>query len=480
MKTDFVRRGAPLLLIGLIGLLPLSAHGAAKKETPPEPKVVRFSINVDKPASHYMLPLTPEVYAAVNTANLGDLCVRNAAGEDLPFGFSRPAAPDRRKERALPAVAAQWFPMPVHAADAGDPAAPLGVTIAPDGSLRAAPGSRPVSEKRPGDVISLVPLWSGVDPHEARNTRLTLTIDIAEPEYRGGLRLSESDDLDHTRSVGSGQLLFLRNDKETLVANRIELTGVRGKYLLLYWDQTPPTVTGIRAEMVLEEEEVAPPPIFPANAEAFRAVNADPAGRQFLDVPGEKDADGNIVFHLNAHLPVDYAQLELPRPNTLAPGVFYSGFRAGAFQSRVSDSTQFFRLTSQNGTETRNRPLRMDVNRDAEWQFRPESKSFASGEPPSLAVSWEPDMLTFVAGGEGPYTLVTGCSGSVPPQSVKALYPEGLKQDAALASLSAGEKGNADAVSAPTDTRKMILWGVLGLGLAFLGFMAYRLARGAR
>ncbi len=480
MPSSFSRRCALFSVAVLVGLLPLSAQGAAKKETPPEPKVVRFTINVDKPASHYVLPLTPEVYAAVNTANLGDLCVRNAAGEDLPFGFSRPAAPDRRKERALPAAEVQWFPMPVHAADAGDPAAPLGVTIAPDGSLRAAPGSRPVSEKRPGEVISLVPLWSGVDPREASNTRLTLTIDIAEPEYRGGLRLSESDDLNHVRSVGSGQLLFLRNDKETLVANRVELSGVRGKYLLLYWDQTPPTVTGIRAEMVLEEEEIAPPPTFPVSAEDFRAANADPAGRQFLQVPGEKDADGNIVFHLNAHPPVDYVQLDLPRQNTLAPGVFFSGFRAGAFQGRVSDSTQFFRLTSRNGTETRNRPLRVDVNRDAEWQFRPESKSFASGEPPRLAVSWQPDMLTFVAGGEGPYTLMTGCSGSNPPQSVKALYPEGLERDAAPAFLSAGEKADGDTPAAPTDTRKMILWGVLGLGLAFLGFMAYRLARGAR
>lgn len=480
MPSSFSRRCALFSAAVLLGLLPLSAQGAAKKETPPEPKVVRFTINVQKPASHYMLPLTPEVYAAVNTVNLGDLCVRNAAGEDLPFGFSRPPAPDHRKERALPAAEVQWFPMPVHAADSGDPAAPLGVTIAPDGSLRAAPGSRTISDKRPGEVISLVPLWSGVDPREARNTRLTLTIDIAEPEYRGGLRLAESDDLDRSRSVGSGQLLFLRNDKETLVANRIELTGVRGKYLLLYWDQTPPTVTGIRAEMVLEEEEIAPPPTFPVSAEESRAANADPAGRQFLEVPGEKDPDGNILFHLNAHLPVDHVQLALPRPNTLAPGVFYSGFRAGAFQGRASDSTQFFRLTSQNGTETRNRPVRMDVNRDAEWLFRPESKSFAGSEPPRLIVSWEPDMLTFVAGGEGPYTLMTGCSGSNPPQSAKALYPEGLKQDATPASLSAGEKVDVNAVPAPTDTRKMILWGVLGLGLALLGFMAYKLARGSR
>ena len=275
-------------------------------------------------------------------------------------------------------------------------------------------------------------------------------------------------------------MLFLRNDKETLVANKVELTGVRGKYLLLYWDQTPPIVTGIRAELVLEEEEVAPPPTFPASVEDFRAANADPAGRQFLEVPGERDADGNIVFHLNAHLPVDYAQLALPRPNTLAPGAFYSGFQPGAFQGRSSGSMQFFRLTSQNGTETRNRPLRMDMNRDAEWRFRPESKTFASGEPPRLAVSWEPDMLTFVAGGDGPYTLVTGCSGSNSPQSVKALYPEGMKQDAAPASLSAGERFDAAAPVAPTDSRKLILWGVLGLGLAFLGFMAFRLARGAR
>ena len=380
-----LRRCALFSVTAFTLLLPFSAHGAAKKEAPPVQKTVRFSIDVQKPASHYILPLTPEVYATVNTANLGDLCVRNAAGEDLPFGFSRPAVPDSRKERVLPAADLQWFPMPVHAFDAGDPAAPLGVTIAPDGSLRAAPGSRPVSEKRPGDVVSLVPLWSGLDPREARNTRLTLTIDIAEPEYRGGLRLSESDDLDRSRSVGSGQVLFLRNDKETLVANKVELTGVRGKYLLLYWDQTPPIVTGIRAELVLEEEEVAPPPTFPASVEDFRAANADPAGRQFLEVPGERDADGNIVFHLNAHLPVDYAQLALPRPNTLAPGAFYSGFQPGAFQGRSSGSMQFFRLTSQNGTETRNRPLRMDMNRDAEWRFRPESKTFASGEPPRLA-----------------------------------------------------------------------------------------------
>ncbi len=480
MISTTMRRCALLSVAALAGLLPLAAHGATKQAAQAPPLTVRFPISAQKPASHYALPLTADVYAAVNRQDLGDLCVRNAAGEALPFALSRPVAPAERRERALAVDSLPWFPMPAsRETGSGGPAATLGVVIAPDGSLRAAPGANPASGRRPGEVVSLAPLWAGVEMSAVRGTKLTLIVDIAEPEYQGGLRLLESDDLDVTRPVGDGRLLVLRNERETLAANRLEFSGVRGKYLLLYWDQTPPTVTGIRAELVLEEFQAAPSPAFPATPEEARAAGADPASRQWLvDIPGEKDPAGNVVFRLSAHPPVDFVQLALPRSNTLISGTFSTAFLPGGYRGSASGTEKFFRFTGTNGTETRNKPVAVNLNRDAEWLFRPEGVAFEA-ETPRLSVSWQPDTLTFTASGDGPYTLSTGCAGAG-PRALSALYPDEVtSRTAEPARLGAGERFDPEPVDAgPTDTRRLVLWGVLLLGLGFLGFMAYRLARG--
>ena len=470
-------RGPALTAVALLLAAGLPAQAAKQTPAaPPAKQAMSFSISVDNRSSHYMLPLSQGVYGAVNRQDLGDICIRNQAGENLPYALARPPVERTKLLSTSWTDTPPWFPMPVEGEAALD--APLGVAIAPDGSLRAAPGSRPASQKRPGDIIPLTSLWAGKDLAEVQNVRVTLNIDISEPEYRGRLHVLESDELRAGRTVGSGQLTFLRNNADALVSNRVELNGVSGRYLFLMWDDTPPTLTGISVTLTAESYERPAPPRQPDSAaEAEAAGKAQPLQRQWLvDLPGEKDPDGGFAYHLNSHLPVDFVQLALPRANTVVSAELYSGFQPGDRRNAAGGRQKFYRLT-QNGTETRNPPTALPLNRDSEWWLRISGPTAGMEEAPRLAVSWEPDQLTFLASGDGPYTLVTGCSGPG-PQPLGSLYADVVPKTVESAHLGAGTPLAAEPkAEPPTDTRKYILWGVLLLGLGLLGFMAYKLLK---
>lgn len=102
---------------------------------------------------------------------------------------------------------------------------------------------------------------------------------------------------------------------------------------------------------------------------------------------------------------------------------------------------------------------------------------------PLLHVGWLPDQLLFVARGRAPFQLAFGArgidSGEVPIAKLLDKNTNNGAIDARPAILgkpvALGGAASLGLVAEPFPWKKWLLWSMLGLGVALLGFMAHRL-----
>jgi Protein of unknown function (DUF3999) len=111
----------------------------------------------------------------------------------------------------------------------------------------------------------------------------------------------------------------------------------------------------------------------------------------------------------------------------------------------------------------------------------PKGGGIGSGVP-VIQVGWLPQKVVFAARGSGPFQLAYGSSAAKPAAfAIDAVVP-GYKSDApfAVEPASLGEPvtlAGPARLRASVDYKKWTLWIILIIGVALLGFMAYRLAR---
>ncbi|MDE1010116.1 MAG: DUF3999 domain-containing protein, partial [Paraburkholderia fungorum] len=339
----------------------------------------RFALELESGAAYYSVTLPAAVYAASQRGDLGDVRVFNGAGEPVPYSLDAPREPSRAPATLRPV---RWFPLP--SAAPGGTSAPLGVTIAADGSLRAtsAPPSR---EQQDAELIDV-----------ARETRGGARIDalvvhVRDDNYQGRVSVESSDDLRNWQPAGEAQLLKVSYNGSTLSQDRIELTGMRARYLRLHWLDGAPYIESIDAQLQA------------AGADSARSADTQREWRVGIVVrAGPKD--GEYFFETGGPYPVDRLRLNLPQPNTVAPAVVYSRAGLEAAWREVSGAT-LFRL--HNGTVEQSNPsLEMAPDTDRQWRVVVDTRNGGLGSGTlTVAAGWRPTTLTFVARGAAPFTL---------------------------------------------------------------------------
>ncbi|HEY0295397.1 MAG TPA: DUF3999 domain-containing protein [Bordetella sp.] len=438
MRTERI-----LARICLLGSLILSIEAPAYSE-PPSPGAQRFALELPSASAYYQVTLT-EAAIAASLRDLDDLRVFNGAGEPVPYTLEGAATP--AQQAAVQDLA--WFPLP---ADATASATDLGVTIEPDGRLRAIARPSSPATDRGGDLVDLGP---GATPLSA------LLISLSNDTYLGRVDISASDDLRQWTPVTQAQLLKTHNGAAILVQKRVELDGVRARYLRLKWPDGAPAIAALQAESVPD----SPPP-----ARQWRTgITMRPSGS-----PGEYRFDSGGAY------PVDRVQFELPQPNTVARGQLYSRVD-GSTPWRLVAEGQLLRLqaTSPANGEQHNPPWSLDVDTDRQWLLRVDTRGGGLGGGTAKAIlGWQPVSLTFAARGPGPFVLEAGDpSWHAASVSREELLPPG---SAAPAQAQVGQPLGQAPAQVPTDPqarRRYVLWAVLVAAVAMLGIMAWRLMR---
>lgn len=411
-------------------------------------------------------------------ADLGDLRVFNARGEQVPFAHaSAPRAAD-----TVPAThVLPVFPLTVAAPrnTAGDTLS-LQVRQQKDGTLislnsRFADGkSTSLSAKERRDLSGYIVDASRLNPGDGKADPVFLSAlvfewEVTDDSRSGRVRIETSSDLKSWSTLThDGALVDLEHGGQRLTQKRVEFAPTDARYLRLTWTEKPFVLKSVTAEGLAAS---TPPAL------SRQTVSPDTAKVEGLQ-PGE------YAFDLGGRLPVRQVRLILPEVNTVAPVRIFA--RSDVTQPwRQVDNATFYRL-NRDGAELVSPAIKVSSQNERFWKIAVDSRVGGLGRgTPQLEVAWQPQSIVFAARGEGPYRLAWGNAEAAPAHlSLTALIPA-YRADSEY-SLPVAEAGEMlrQTVVPPSEFSKLVqkftwkqsvLWLVLLIGVGFLGMMAWRL-----
>lgn len=413
-------------------------------------------LNVSGSGPWYRLELPLAVQLNARQADLGDVRVFNAAGEPQAYALSRQAS-QRSESRNVTAV--KWFPL--YAADTQQALPNVVMKATTSGTLVEI---KPSTAPKPGKQV--LRGWV-LDASAIKAPLQQLSLDWSrEQEGFQCFSIEASDDLQHWKAWGDGQVARLSFADERVEQHDVSLPGQSARYLRLVWQgQAAPLLTSAKLESATSS--TLPMPL--VWSQAF---------------PGERLKAGEYSWQLPTGLNVERLRVELKQPNTLAP-VTLSG-RSDAKQTWQPLSNGLLYRLTQSGKDVVQDELQLPGQTVAQLKLQVDERGGGLGvEAPALRVAVRATQLVFLARGEPPFSLALGNASakaaSLPLSTLIPDYsPERLKalgQATLVGEIAVKPPAIASLPEAGTDWKKLGLWAVLLLGVAALGAMAYSLLR---
>jgi hypothetical protein len=406
------------------------------------------------------------VYEGVVRSDLGDVRIRNADGEDVPFAILPPPTPTRERPTDVDLA---MFPLRVGdgVRDLGD----LSLTVRRDG------GRTQIEARTRDGAPTTGPRLAGylVDTGERHDPFAALRVQtVARSGVDVRVRIEGSDDLATWRALVAGApLLALDYAGRQLVRDRVDLPAAAPRYLRLAF------IGPIAPELASVRGEIASRVVEPARQSRKAAARVDPAQ------PTE------YAFDLGGPFPVDRLTLELPEVNSVAPAQVFAAPSAKA-QAPARDAWQgvattvFYRLR-QADADTVNPPVAIPPTAARHWKVRIDpSAGTQAGKAPILSVEYLPRTLVFAARGKPPFALVYASGQASPAALPIATLVPGFDARTSPASFGVASVGKAtapptlDALRTPPDVKRWLLWATLAGAAVVLAWMAFRLMRQMR
>lgn len=442
------------LSVVLLGLC--TTCSAWAQETPAD-FTTRVPLTVSGEGPWYRLELPLAVQLSARQADLSDVRVFNAAGEPQAYALARQSA-QSTESRSLANV--KWFPL-YAAADSTETVPSVRVQSTSTGTLVQV---QPPSQLEAGEEV--LRGWL-LDASAIKAPLQQLILDwTSERDGFQRFSIEASDDLQHWRSWGEGQVARLSFADERVEQHQVSLPGQSARYLRLLWKgQAAPALTSAQLESVN------------AHSLPLPLVWSQP-------LSGSRLKAGEYSWQLPNALNVERLRIDLSQPNSLAP-VTLSGRRESNQAWQPLSSGLLYRLT-QNGQDVLQNELQLPGQAVAQLKLDVDERGGGLGvEAPALSFAVRATQLVFLARGEPPFTLALGnpsvkganlpLSTLIPDYSAERLAGLGQAKVAGEAVVT------SPAVVATVDTgpnwKKLGLWAVLLLGVAALGAMAYSLLR---
>jgi hypothetical protein len=191
------------------------------------------------------------------------------------------------------------------------------------------------------------------------------------------------------------------------------------------------------------------------------------------------DKEGNWLFESNIVAAITQMEFVAPQDGLLYKGMLYS-------RNDEKQDWRFRQNVSQYRLNIGEANLRSDAfllrsNNDRYWKLAIETEGrLNENQLPEIRAGWAPKQLLFLAQGAAPFTLAFGNPTISPANSndlnslIKTYKDSGASVDkVTLGSIIENEKYVAAKSKLPW--KKILLWLVLIMGTALMGFMAYRL-----
>ena len=433
----------------------------------------RAPIVVEQSAAFVRLPLTPAVYANSARSDLHDLRIVDA---EKRTGSVRAARAAPRRTRVGGATARR------HALSvAGPPRRPGGMAVADRSDGRRGPHHgaaasdgrrrRPARGASPGWLVDL-----GARPRDEAPPQ-ALRLQWSGPaEFSATYAIELSDDLRQWRSGGAGQLMALASPAGALTQPTVPLPAAPGRFVRLVWSDAAaaPVLVGAQAVRTTQRRVALDAPV-------ELVVDAGPAPATSA---GADDSKRALHFDLGAPLPLVQLDLRLAGATQVVPARLQVRERLDEAWQPLAGAV-FYRLERE-GEPATSPPL--TVRRTARYvRVVPDERAARPDAATTrLVVRAELGSLVFAAQGRPPYVLQAGArdapAGALP---IATLVPSLADERARFGRASLGAWSEvteamrqAEAEQRRAALRPWALWAVLGLGVAGLAVMVWRLARG--
>lgn len=429
--------------------------GTAAAQPAPSEFAYETELTLEGDGPIYRVPVPPFVYRAVTRDDLGDLRVVNSTGDLVPHAI---------EHTPRGATATRTVVLPVFALTDTTRATDSALSVRRDASgtvIELAP--RP---DRPGRPRTAYLLDARALDHPIR--RLTFSWADDAPDFVTSVSIATSSDLARwTPWVRSAALADLQQGGQRLVRRTVTPDAMtEPRFLRLTWPdgETLPTLTRVEAEVVEAEQPIA---------------------RTWLPAERLGAIGSTYTFRLDARVPADGARVRLPEINTLAEADLHAATQDdGPWRLRGSGPVYRLRI---DGTELTTPEFSFDPTAARWWRLRVEPDGALGPEPPTFEIGYVPETVLFVARGEAPFRLVFGhhAAESVALPSATVLGGVPRTSGSLVSAAHTGDRrdlAGASALHAPTTipVRRLVLWAVLVLGVALLGWMALRLLRQLR
>lgn len=447
----------------------LALHCGAAGALAPEDFARGMSVEGDPQSPVWQLELPDAVYAAVLRPGLGDLRVFNTDRIAVPHAICSQA---ETEEASLPQ--GREVELPVFPLQSIREQAVSSVDVnltAPQGSdvhidIESA---EPVAE----ETLALSGYVIDASALDASIVALRLRWISGDGASEVPVRIEASQNLDQWSVViPQANLLRLTSASATLERFRITLPPARYKYLrLVRVNEGPaPAVEAVIAETV-EPTKVKALPL------------------RWFDAQARTDApEAMFDYEAGRLAPVQAARVALPVRNQLV---------TLSLQSRANDQAVWqtrWQGQQSNIEQAEDRRSTADIffpaSSDPQWRLHiSEGREAFGDDAPTLSLGYAPEVLRFIAQGEGPFTLAYGSANAESaPRRACDWWRQTSGGDAGvtLGFSSVGEEfvlGGMQATQplpVPTPLKRYLLWGVLLVAAALLVVMALSLLRKVR
>lgn len=445
-----------------LALVLLGGVGAASAVEPTDYARV-FPLDLEGATSGaWRIELTPEVYALLQDAALGDTEVFDASGTPMPVAAVESPA-------TLPAP--QQLAVPVLDLPRGQAESATDLRVVIEQADRARIALQQESSPRQATRDVLLDLRAVERPAE----RLLLDWRAPVAGVVARFALDASDDLQRWRPLGTATVLSLQQDGARLERRDIALAGSHADYLRLRRLDDGAPLEGLHAAVQVTAPGEPPRQWIEATAAA-----------EPLAIEGDEGAM-TFAYTLAAPLPVDMARVALGGTNRVA-AIDLSARIPGRDGPLLLASFDAFQIDT--GSEpVRNGDVRLAPTgrrvQQLTLRLRPPLAT-----PPRLDLGYRPHTLVFLADGTPPYRLAAGSG-----HARHAAYPVGpalaalrarLGKDwqppraRVLASVESGGAAALQPARAPIPWQRWLLWTVLLGGAALVGGLALSLLRSNR
>jgi len=436
-----------MTLAGACAALEAQAAPALKGEQPAN-FAAQVPLGLTGQGPWYRLELPLALQLSARRTDLEDIRIFNSASEPLSFALFHEhglvAAP-------LQENAVRWFPL----YDA--PGAPLGNIPAFKAQLSQAGSLVSVEPGTPREAGAEVLRGWLIDTSAIEGTLANLNMDW-NSDRQGFQRftIEASDDLQHWRPCGEGQVARIVLVGQQVERHTVELPGQHARFLRLLW-LSPRTAPLLNSVHVFS-----------------RQPGQLPLALQWSGpIIGTRKARGEYVWQLPAQLAVERLKLDIAQGDSLASVAVYGRTAPGEPWRALRDGLVYRQIQDGQELIADELPLAGEMLRQVMVEIEDGAPGLGASVP-ALRVAVRPTQVVFLASGTPPFSLAVGSAtampASLPLETLLGANPKPLGElgVARLAGTPMIAMGSRAPVPDEVDWKRVAMIAVVVMGLVLL------------